>query len=204
MPEVGVDQEAKIVRNENGYSKTQKARRFGSRKGNALIEFALIAMPMFALFFGIADVAFAVFLKNMLQSAVRDGVRFGVTYGMTFNGTNCATQTACVTSVTQANAMGFLAGAKSSLIKVKYFSPDNLNTPLTPGDVGPGKKLADGTDLLYMNQPGNLIEVAVENFPWSWMVPLPKQLVGNSITMSQYASDVLQGLPVGAVAPPAP
>lgn len=204
MPEVGVDQKAKIVRNENGYPKTQKALRLGSRKGNALIEFALIAMPMFALFFGIADVAFAVFLKNMLQSAVRDGVRFGVTYGMTFNGANCASQTECVKSVTQANSMGFLNGTSANLIKVKYFSPDNLTNPLTAGDVGPGKKLADGTDLLYMNQPGNLIEVAVENFPWSWMVPLPKQLVGNSITMSQYASDVLQGLPVGTIAPPAP
>jgi hypothetical protein len=169
-----------------------------------MIEFALCAMPLFALFFGLADVSLAVFLKNMLQSAVRDGVRFGVTYGMNYSGTNCGTQSQCAKLATKANAMGFLDGANDALIKVRYYSPDNLTVPLTAGDVGPGKKLANGQDLLYMNQPGNLIEVAVEDFPWSWMVPLPKQLVGNSLKMSQYASDVLQGLPVGQMAPPSP
>jgi hypothetical protein len=59
-------------------------------------------------------------------------------------------------------------------------------------------------ELLYMNQPGNLIEVGVVDFPWSWMVPIPKFVPGSQIKMTQYSSDVLQGLPVGSLTPPAP
>ncbi len=167
-----------------------------------MVEFALCALPFFGMFLGIADVAFAVFLKNMMQSAVRDGVRYGVTYGLNFNGSGCANQTDCVKLVVRANAMSFLDGANASLIQVKYYSPDNLTSALTPSDVGPGKKLASGEDLLYVNQKGNLMEVSVVDFPWNWMVPLPKTWPGSNIKMTQHASDVLQGYPIGTNAPP--
>ncbi|WP_031500380.1 TadE/TadG family type IV pilus assembly protein [Bryobacter aggregatus] len=180
------------------------------RRGNTLIEFSLCALPLFALFFGVSDIALAVFLKSMLQSAVRDGVRFGITFQTTLNGTSCGTQTACIKQVVQNASIGFLSGtANSNLISVKYYQPTDLTNPLTPGDVGVGKTIKNDTysparSLMYMNQTGNLIEVSVTDFPWNWMVPLPNFMPGTQIKMSSSASDVLQGYPVGASAPPAP
>lgn len=179
-------------------------RRVACRRGNAMVEFALCALPFFGMFFGIADVAFAVFLKNMLQSAVRDGVRFGVTYSLNYGGATCAGQTECVKLVVQDSALNFLSGSKANLITVKFYSPDNLTTPLTAANVGPGNFLSNGEELLYINQKGNLMEVSVENFPWNWMVPLPNTWPGANITMSQHASDVMQGYPIGSTTPPAP
>lgn len=201
MPEMGLSMDkANEIRNTPRESRF--FRRLRCRRGNAMVEFALCALPFFGMFLGIADVAFAVFLKNMLQSAVRDGVRFGVTYGLNYNSSGCANQTDCVKLVVRDNALGFLNGEKASLVQVKYYSPDNLTTPLTTANVGPGKFLANGEELLYVNQKGNLMEVSVVDFPWNWMVPLPKTWPGSNIKMTQHASDVLQGYPVGTNSPP--
>lgn len=175
-----------------------------------MVEFSLCALPLFALFFGISDIALAVFLKSMLQSAVRDGVRFGVTFQMTLNGTSCSNQTTCIKQVVQGASLGFLAGTTgANLITVQYYQPTDLSTPLTSADCGIGKTVKNDTftparQLLYMNQTGNLMEVSVVNFPWNWMVPLPNFMPGTQIKMSSSSSDVLQGYPVGSSVPPSP
>jgi len=181
------------------------------RKGNAMVEFALSALPFFALTFGIADISLAVFLKSMLQSGVRDGVRFGITYSTKIGGTSCGTMTQCMTKVVQDSSLGFLNTSNATLIRINYYQPTDLAVPLTVSDCDPGgsKTMRNDTQsparqLRFMNQPGNLIEVQVNNFPWNWMVPLPTYWVGSGITMSAAASDVLQGLPIGTVTPPAP
>jgi hypothetical protein len=181
------------------------------RKGNAFVEFSLCALPLFALFFGTADVAMAVFLKSMLESGVRDGVRFGITYGTTLNGASCGSMTDCMITVVQNQTLGFLEGANASLIQVNYYQPTDLTVPLTAEDCDPNgsKTMKNDTQsparqLRYMNQPGNLIEVRVSNYPYSWMVPLPNFMPGSGMTMSSAATDVLQGLPVGTLVPPTP
>lgn len=178
--------------------------RWRNRSGNAFVEFSLCFMPLLALFLGVSDVSFAVFMKSMFQNGVRDGVRYAVTYQTSFNGTSCSSQSDCIKRVVQNSSLGFLNGASSSYIRVNFYSPDNLSTPLTSGDVGVGKYLANGANLMYMNQPGNLVEVAIQNFPYNWMVPLPAYWSSKSITMNASSSDVLQGLPVGTTAPPTP
>ncbi len=177
--------------------------RLRDRRGNAMVEFALCALPLFGMFFGLSDVALAVFIKNMMQSAVRDAVRFTITYELKYKNTTCTSQTECAKVVAKEQALGFLEG-KENLIEIKYYSPDNLSQPLSAGDVGPGKKLANGEDLMYMNQTGNVVEVSVVNFPWNWMVPLPGFMPSTQVKMSQYASDIFQGYPIGTAAPPAP
>jgi Flp pilus assembly protein TadG len=185
--------------------------RVGSEKGNAFVEFSLCILPLFAMFFGVADISLAVFLKSMLQSSVRDGVRFGITYSTSVNGTSCGSMTACIKQVTRASSLGFLNTSNDSLLKVNYYQPTDLTTPITSGDCDPSgtKTMKNDTQvparqLRYVNQPGNLIEVSVTDFPWNWMVPLPKFMPGTQLKMSAMATDVLQGLPVGTVTPPAP
>ena len=202
MPRVGVSMSTEVnIKKKRGWRT-----RGGGRRGNTLIEFALCVLPLFALFFGISDIALAVFMKSMLQSAVRDGVRYGITFQTALNGTSCTNQTNCVKQVVQGASLGFLAGTTgASYIAVRYFQPTDLSIPLTAADCGPGKKMKNDTrDLLYMNQTGNLIEVSITNFPWNWMVPMPNFMPGTGLKMNSASSDVLQGYPVGSVAPPAP
>ncbi len=175
------------------------------------MEFSLCALPLFALFLGVADVSLAVFLRSMLQSSVRDGVRFGITYSTSFNGTGCDSMTNCIKLVVQRNSLGFLNETNGDLIEVNYYQPTDLQTPITSDDCDPdgSKTMRNDTQnpprqLRWVNQPGNLIEVRVHDFPWNWMVPLPSFMPGNQIKMTAAATDVLQGLPVGAISPPAP
>ncbi len=194
----------------NPHKKRGWRNRVKGRAGNTMVEFALCALPLFALFFGISDIALAIFLKSMLQSAVRDGVRFGITFQTSLNGTSCGTQTNCIKLVVQGAALGFLAGTTGgNYIAVRYFQPTDLTIPLTSADCGTGKTIKNDTNsparaLLYMNQTGNLMEVSVTNFPWNWMVPLPNFMPGTQLKFNTAASDVLQGYPVGAAAPPTP
>lgn len=119
--------------------------------------------------------------------------------------------TACLKKVVQNGSIGFLNDSNPELILVNYYAPTNLSVPITAGDCDPnGSRTMPGDtqvpprQLRYVNQPGNLIEVQVVNFPWKWIVPIPQFVANNSITMSATATDVLQGLPVGTIAPPAP
>lgn len=185
-------------------SENKKTSRWRGRGGNTFVEFALCALPLLGMFLGVSDVAFAVFMKSMFQNAVRDGVRYAITFSTTFNGTNCSTQSQCIKLQVQNSSLGFLNGSSSSYITVNFYSPDNLSTPLTSSDVGPGKKLASGANLMYMNQTGNLVEVSIVNFPYSWMAPIPKFWSSKGIVMSAASSDILQGYPVGTTTPPTP
>lgn len=198
----------------------QPAARWKSRRGNAFIEFAIAGLPFLALFLGVIEISTMVFIKSALQNAVRDGVRFAITYQTSFNGTSCATQTDCVRRVIIANSLGFINTSNSSLVQVRYYNPNYLGTALTPGTVGNGFVLCgniatcsplDSTPLLYMNQTGNLVEVAIEGYNRDWMAAIKaapghdsNALPGTGIRMSAASSDVLQGLPTGSFTPPAP
>jgi Flp pilus assembly protein TadG len=176
-------------------------RRRGSA-GNTLVEMALSILLFFALVFGMTDIAMAVFLRSLFQHAAREGARFAITFSSTYQGTACATQTACIKKVVQDNALGFLTGARGSYIAVKYYAPNNLTTPVTAA--GLPITLANGTVVNYVNQMGNVIEVSVNNYPWTWMVPILNAFISKGVNISVASSDVLQNYPVGQTAPPTP
>ncbi|MFO0283828.1 MAG: TadE/TadG family type IV pilus assembly protein [Acidobacteriota bacterium] len=186
--------------------------RHSARRGNSLVEFSLCFLPLFALFLGIADVSFAVFLRSMIESAVRDGVRFAITYSVTLPDSNCNSMTTCITAVVQRNSLGFLdSQARAELIDVNYYQPTDLSSPITSADCDPnGSKFMQNDPqnppraLRWVNQPGNLIEVRISDFPWNWMAPIPGYWSTNAVLMSASATDVLQGLPAGALTPPSP
>lgn len=178
-----------------------------SERGNAIVEFSLTWFPIMALLFGLADVSRMMFMRNMMQNAVREGVRYAITYQLNFDSSGCATMTECIKKVIQKNSLGFFTGTVGGVdalqyISVKYYTPDQLGTPVTAGQL---PKVVNGISIDYVNQPGNLIEVRVENYPVNWMVPLPTgYLGGTGLVFSVSASDVLQGLPANQQAPPAP
>ena len=109
------------------------------QRGNAILEGALIFLPMMAFFFGIVDVSLAIFIQSTLTTATREGTRFAITYGSTFNGNSCASsQSSCVDQVVQYNAVGLPSGLSDSYITVNYYTANDLANPVMACNAGTG------------------------------------------------------------------
>jgi hypothetical protein len=108
-----------------------RTRKRARQRGNAILEGALIFLPMMAFFFGIVDVSLGIFIQSTLTTATREGTRFAITYGSTFNGNSCASsQSSCVDQVVQYNAVGLPAGLAASYITVNYYTANDLANPV--------------------------------------------------------------------------
>jgi len=142
----------------------KKNPRRSGRRGAELLEFSLCFVPLLAMIAVTADTAWAIFAKSTLQRAVRVGVRTGVTLtaGQMASGA-CLTDT--VKSTVQANSLGLLSGSSGlSLIKVNYYQPPEPNSSSPATDV---------STQLSGNQPGNIMQVSVQNYS---LVPLLPRL----------------------------
>ena len=184
------------------------------RRGNAMVETALVLVPTLVMFFGILDVAMVVFIQNTLMHATREGARFAMTFSSSYNANSCAaSQAACISQVVQANGVGFLGGANASRIIVNYYTANDLTNPVmvcNPTCALRGvlpQTLSNGKVVSYPNQPGNIVEVVVQNYPWNWMFPVSATnytLTTTSVNLNASAVDILGGLPVGTTTPPSP
>jgi len=198
------------------FGDARRARKRSRQRGNAVLEGALIFLPMLAFFLGIVDVSLAIFVQSTLTTATREGTRFAVTYGSSFNGTSCSTsQSACIVDVVQYNAVGLPAGLASSYITVNFYTTNDLANPVEACNNGScstsvctvstcmlPQTLSNGNVVTYANQPGNVVEVVVAGYPWNWLVPMPGFSAGNGVTLSARSVDVLGGLAVGTTTPP--
>lgn len=148
------------------------------QRGDTVLEFALVVVPWMAMIMGIIDFGFAIFVRNCLQHAVREGVRYAVTYRLE----DGMSHDQSIKTIVQRNAMGFLSGADGAAqIHIRYYEPDTLVE--TPN-----------------NYPGNLIEVSVENYQWSWIAPLMRP--GSPMNYTARSMDRMEGLPGGMLPPP--
>lgn len=168
-----------------GASKPPAGRRL-SRQGAAIVELALVLVPLMALMFAIVDFSMPIFLKSMFTAAVREGCRFGIAYQMNYKGTTYTTQTASIKAVVQDYSMGFLSGTSANKISVNYYSQASPFSLLT----GSGA-----------NNPGNILEVTVNAYSWVPIVPLWR--ASTPLSISAISSDRLEGLPAGT-SPPTP
>lgn len=152
-----------------------RGRRDG-QAGNVMMESAMILLPLMALLFAFIDHGVAIFLQNTFQHAVREGVRYAVTYqvapGMGHD--------ASIKAVVSQNAMGFLNRC-GTCIKIRYYRPDTLVE--TPD-----------------NLPGNLVEISVEGYQFTWMAPVWRWV--GSLNVSARALDRMEGIPGGQSPPP--
>lgn len=145
------------------------------------MEVALIFLPLCALLFGLFDFSVAIFMRATMQHAVREGVRYAVTYQVMSG----MCQDASIKQVVKNSAGGFLtAAAHDSKIKVRYYLPTNLSSEVT----GSGS-----------NAPGNVVEIGVEGFQWSWIAPLWRS--ASPFNINVYAADRMEALS-GATTPP--
>jgi len=184
-----------------------------------MLEAALIFLPMLAMFLGIIDVSLAVYVQSTLSSAVREGARFAITFQSSYNGVSCSSsQASCIAQVVQNYAVGLPAGLASSYITVNYYTANDLTNPVmyctagnctqvasgSGGTLSPAITLSNGKVVSYVNQPGNIVEVVVSNYPWNWLIPMPGYAAGQGLNLGAAAMDVLGGLAVGTSVPPSP
>ena len=152
---------------------TRRTRRALGRRerGAALVEFALVILPTFALIFMAMDLAWILFGWASIQEGVREGVRFGVT-GQTLNG-GCLGNS--VRQVVTQYAFGF-ANAPAQ-VSVQYLDPTTL-LPIA-GSAGP--------------VGGNVIKVTVSGVSIGTFGPIFRQF--SPITLSATSSDVMEPSP---------
>ena len=158
------------------------------QSGNTFVELALVFTPLLALILGIVDFAIPIFLIATFHHAVREGVRYGITY-QTATGLS---QTDSIKRVVQQNAVGFLSGqAGLDKIQVKYYDPATF-AQVTGSNANAG---------------GNIVEVSVTGFSWSFLAPLWAYLGGNggagpgAVNITAISSDRLEQLPSGTTRP---
>jgi len=157
------------------------ARRKRVQRGNQLVEVALIFLPLCALLFGLFDFSVAIFMRATMQTAVREGVRYAVTYDTLPS----MCQDASIKQIVKNSASGFLSDpAHDTKIKVRYYDATNLTTELTGA---------------LSNSPGNVVEIGVEGYSWSWIAPLWRS--ASPFVINVYAADRMEGL-AGAASPP--
>jgi hypothetical protein len=137
--------------------------RAARRKGQEVVEFGFIILPLFGFIFVTLDIAWTIFAQGTLQYAVRTGVRYGVTNQDVPGGSSL---TAEIKNLVQRSSLGLLAGASGrEKIKVHYYKP------VLDEDLEPTGELLDVSGESNGNMGGNLMVVSVEAFSLAALFP---------------------------------
>lgn len=159
-------------------------------RGATFVEAAFIILPLMVLLLGIVDFGLAVFVKSTLQHAVREGVRYAITY-QTISGMG---HDASIREVVRSNCMGFLSAEQAAeKVKIRYYNP-SLYNPANPGEWGGALVTGVGS-----NAPGNIVEVAIEDYRWGLIMPT---FFRSPLSLGARAADKMEGLPGGGSPPP--
>ncbi len=167
--------------------------------GDVIMEFAFFVLPTFAIICGFFDLGMALFTWNTLQNAVREGARYAVTYQTDVSGH----QTTSIKNKVASWSMNFVSASATSsgggpYIDVTYY--------LQPTTANPSGTVVSGANA---NTSGNLVEVAIKNYPYAFMAPFSGSFAGtfyaipgSKLSISVYSTDVLGGAPsTGTPAP---
>jgi Flp pilus assembly protein TadG len=150
-----------------------------TQRGSAMLEGALVMLPLLAIGFALLDFPLGIFIQNTLRNAVREGVRFAVTQQTGGSG-----QDAAITTVVKNNSMGFLnatdIAAGTSSITIAYYDKSTLNASAGVGSNGSGN-----------------ICVVTATIQRSWMAPLWRS--AGLLSFSAASADVMEAPPNGVL-----
>jgi len=163
------------------------------------MEFAFFIMPTMGILCGFFDVGMSLFTWNTLQNAVREGARYAITYQVDSSGT----QVQSIKNTVATWAMHFVPASNTSTspngyIDVKFYTQPTVANPSGTNVTGTNS-----------NATGNLVEVAIKNYPYSYMAPFSGSFAGafyanpgSHLTISVYSTDVLGGNPASGLPTP--
>lgn len=106
------------------------SRRFGSRRGNALIEFALAAMTLTYALTGVFQLGYSMYLYNELVGAVRAGARYASLAKLSNSGDK-SIPSAYSTAVKNMVVYGTTSPANGAQPVVPNLSTANVNIAMT-------------------------------------------------------------------------
>ncbi|MGB9455692.1 MAG: TadE family protein [Bryobacteraceae bacterium] len=128
------------------------------QRGENLIEFTNVLLPLLAIIMVIMDASWGIFIKATLQYAVRTGVRTGITITKTQATAANSDLTTMVKSSVQSHALGLLGGATGlSYIQVHYLEQNSTSST----------GVTDVSTSATGDAPGNIMQVEVVNYPLS-------------------------------------
>jgi Flp pilus assembly protein TadG len=152
-----------------------------TQKGSALLEGALVIMPLMAIGFALLDYPLAIFIQNTLRNAVREGIRYAITQQTGGSG-----QDAAIKTIVKQNSMGFLndtllnATPPGATISIQYYSNSSQTAVSGVGS----------------NAAGNIC-VITATIQEAWMAPLWRS--SGLLTFSASSSDVMEAPPGGVL-----
>jgi len=133
-------------------SQTRRA----SERGSTLVEFALVAILFFTLFFGIVDFGRALYAYHFVGNAAREGTRYAMVRGNT-----CITLPDC--NIQSAQIQTYLAGLASGL------NSSQLTASTTWPIVANSPSICSTSN--NQNAPGCTVQVSV-TYPFNFIFPL--------------------------------
>lgn len=133
-----------------------------SEEGGALVEFALTVPILMSFFFGLIEVAMAIYMHQMLSECAREGTRYAMVHGST-----CVNGAGSSCTVTAAQVNSFVSGLSW---------PNIGGAPMTVSTTFP-----DGNE-----SPGSRVQVYV-TYPFPYRVPfIPPTTLNMSSTSVTY------------------
>jgi len=144
-------------------SGSKGGRRGDRRRGAEVLEFTFVFLPLLCMILAFLDIAWAIFAKSTLNYAVHTGLR----YGITITGAQATAANSDLAAMTKArvqqSSIGLLAGSAGlAKIKIHFYAPPSPSTNAPPTLVDAA---ADA------NKPFNIMQVSVEGFTLSPLVP---------------------------------
>jgi hypothetical protein len=118
------------------------------RRGSAILDSAVLLMPLMMMVLGLVDFSLGIFVRNSVQFAVREGCRYGVT-GQTKSGMGHLDS---IRDVVKQTSFGFVE--ENEQISITFYDRNGL-----------GELTGSGS-----NASGNVLQVSVPNFQWQWIV----------------------------------
>jgi Flp pilus assembly protein TadG len=169
-----------MVSSRKNYMSPRSKSRSRTQAGSAIVEGALVLLPMMALFFAMIDFPFAIFIQNTIRDSVREGVRFAITQQ-----TGAGGQDAAILATVESYSQGFISAAGiasgANTFSITYFN---------------GTTLANAGTGVGSNSQGNIC-VITASVQHKWMAPVWQST--GILTFNASSSDVMEAPPLGVL-----
>jgi Flp pilus assembly protein TadG len=113
--------------------------KFGSQKGAALVEFAIVLPLLLILVFGIIDFSFLLYNKASITNASREGARTGIVFRANDAGVKIPVTSTIVQDIIKQRIWNYLGQADASSPAknlVSFDSPKSVSIDIQPGTIG--------------------------------------------------------------------
>lgn len=150
-------------------------------RGDTLVEFAISAIVVFTLLFGVMEFARAMYIYHFVSYAAQAGTRYAIVRGSTWS-------TACSSST---SGLACLASSSDVQTYVKGLAPPGIYTskmtvtPTWPGTAGGSSGATCSTT---KNKPGCIVQVVV-TYQFSFIAPF---MPSSTPTFSATSQQVIQ------------